>query len=430
MTKSQKFGFYLPAWNETARVLNWRMKEGRLMAARPQYHGSPEATALMHAVWQAAEILALCEHRAVTTEDLRRGVTVAATGQPSSKDLNTREVTRVVAALDLLAKPDDLAKMNRWLHPEIAERDMLVARIAELAFDEGYVSTISASKFGTKSWRNLSVRQLGQLLFTLQNRVRGKARAAAVVALLFSVQSASAVLFQETADPTHNTAAPTGELAGSGWQWTGFWGGVTGTTISPNQFITAKHVGGSIGQTFNFDGVSYRTTGVTTSGDLAVWTVDGIFGRYAPILAEAPAAGTGAVIMGRGTQRGAEIWKDGELAGWTWGTADGVLRWGVNTVDVTGRLIRFTFDATTDASISAGDSGGGVFVQDGGIWKLAGINYGVTKPGESLIGGRFYAHTLGEHSEWLSAVVAVQVPEPAAAVLVGLGALTWLARRR
>ena len=42
---------------------------------------------------------------------------------------------------------------------------------------------------------------------------------------------ARAVIFFSTSDPLFNTTAPTGGLAGSGWQWTGFWGGVTGTTI-------------------------------------------------------------------------------------------------------------------------------------------------------------------------------------------------------
>ena len=43
-------------------------------------------------------------------------------------------------------------------------------------------------------------------------------------------------------------------------------------------------------------------------------------------------------------------------------------------------MLQATFDANglaDEAHLSVGDSSGGVFIQDGGIWKLAGINYGV-----------------------------------------------------
>ena len=33
-----------------------------------------------------------------------------------------------------------------------------------------------------------------------------------------------------------------------------------------------------------------------------------------------------------------------------------------------------------EATLSSGDSGGGVFLNDGGIWKLAGINFAVDGP--------------------------------------------------
>lgn len=179
MNKSQKFGFYLPAWNETARALNWRMKDGRLAATCPQWHGSPEATALMHEVWRAAEMLALKEHRAVTPTDLKRGVTLVRTGHVHSDGLNTTETTRVVTALDLLKQPEDLDCMNCYLHPEIAEQRMAIKCIEKVAFNESYVAAVSSGKFRIKQWRNLKARQLWQLLFTLVNRARGKAKAAA-----------------------------------------------------------------------------------------------------------------------------------------------------------------------------------------------------------------------------------------------------------
>lgn len=59
--------------------------------------------------------------------------------------------------------------------------------------------------------------------------------------------SPHAVLFYSTSDPIHNTTAPTGSLTNSGWQYEGEWNGFLGTAIAPRYFITAKHVGGSIG---------------------------------------------------------------------------------------------------------------------------------------------------------------------------------------
>ena len=55
------------------------------------------------------------------------------------------------------------------------------------------------------------------------------------VAALFAATTVPcrAVLFFETADPEHNTEAPTGELSGSGWQFQGHWLSFPGTPIAP-----------------------------------------------------------------------------------------------------------------------------------------------------------------------------------------------------
>jgi hypothetical protein len=267
-------------------------------------------------------------------------------------------------------------------------------------------------------------------------------------------QEASAVIFYSTGDTTYNTTAPSGGLADSGWQWMGAWGGVTGTPISPNQFITATHVGGSIGDQFVYGGVSYTTTGVAkNSGDLSVWTVSGTFSTYAPILTTTPSIGASAVIMGRGTQRGTGVQQNGELKGWEWGASDGVMRWGENNVaGNSGTYLRFTFDSSAgpnEVHLSGGDSGGGVFIQDNGEWKLAGINYGVEGPYSLTSGGAsfnaaifdrgglyragsyiaesgtdnpssFYATSLAANYSWISSVIVVQVPEPSTVALLGL----------
>jgi hypothetical protein len=202
---------------------------------------------------------------------------------------------------------------------------------------------------------------------------------------------ARAVLFHGTGDPSFNTTAPTGGLTDSGWQYQGAWGGSLGTAIAPNLFVTAKHLGGSVGDTFTYGGTAYQTTAVFDSpgSDLRVWRVNGTFATYAPLYRDgsASALGQSAVVFGRGTQRGAGVTVSSQLRGWTWGTTDQVQRWGQSTVDgITaggaslGNLLRFGFSATggaNEAHLSGGDSGGAVFLQSGGVWKLAGINYSV-----------------------------------------------------
>src|SRR5215510_11080079 len=82
----------------------------------------------------------------------------------------------------------------------------------------------------------------------------------ACCALLCSIVPGRCVLLYSTGDPGHNTNAPTGALTNSGWQYQGTWSTFTGTVISSNAFITAKHVGGTIGDPFTFQGVQYTTT--------------------------------------------------------------------------------------------------------------------------------------------------------------------------
>src|SRR5687768_4489854 len=98
----------------------------------------------------------------------------------------------------------------------------------------------------------------------------------ALVFLLFVfAPSTRAVIFFTTADPAHNTTAPTGALTNSGWQLQGQWGNFLGTPIGPNHFIAATHVGGSIGQIFTLNGVAHTTTArhADPNSDLTIWQV-------------------------------------------------------------------------------------------------------------------------------------------------------------
>ena len=206
-----------------------------------------------------------------------------------------------------------------------------------------------------------------------------------------------AVILYGTGDPSANTTAPTGAFANSGWQFEGQFGGFLGTVIAPNYFITAKHIGGSVGQIFTFNGRNYTTTAVfpDPSSDLQIWQVSGTFPIQAPLYASAPGSEVNLflTVFGRGTQRGNSVFvgSPSHQGGWLWGPSDAVQRWGTNFVgsivnDPTyGELLRVPFNnngGPNEGHLSVGDSGGAVFVYDmtTNRWELAGINLAVDGP--------------------------------------------------
>lgn len=300
----------------------------------------------------------------------------------------------------------------------------------------------------------------------------------AVNLLLLSASSSHAVILYWT-DSRATNPPQSCYYGDSGWQDEGQWGAFLGTPIAPNYFITAKHVGGSIGNTFMYNGQSYTTTAAYASpnSDLRIWQVSSTFPAYAPLYTASAEAGQTMTVFGRGTQRGAPVIVDGQTKGWLWGAGDGVESWGSNTVASTvtdptyGQLLKFTFDATGDwheGALSGGDSGGAVFIKDSGIWKLAGINLGVdgpfsltgqngtgfnaaifdgsglyyggdnqwrlfpTTPGSPAPAGS-YATRISSNLSWIDSVigpVAMLTPEPASAVLLLLAATMCSGRRR
>ena len=215
--------------------------------------------------------------------------------------------------------------------------------------------------------------------------------------LILIAAPAQAVILYGTGDPTANTSAPTGALTNSGWQYEGQFGSFLGTAVAANYFITAKHIGGNVGQSFVLNGISYTTTAVfpDPSSDLQVWRISGTFAIYAPLYSGnlGSELNLSSIVFGRGTQRGdaVNVGGDSHLGGWLWGNSDGVERWGTNVVgsienDPTyGSLLRVPFDASggpNEAHLSVGDSGGAVFVLNEGTnqWELAGINLAVDGP--------------------------------------------------
>jgi len=206
------------------------------------------------------------------------------------------------------------------------------------------------------------------------------ARASLAFLSLFVLASlADGVILYRTGDPTANTTEPTGALAGSGWQYEGNFGNFLGTAIAPHYFVTAKHLGTDPTQ-FTYHGVDYAIVRsfADSDSDLRIFEVEGALPFYAPLYARSDEVGQHLVVIGRGTQRGAGRIVNGQLRGWEYGPADTVQRWGENEVAriIKGALyVLFDQDGLPqEGHLSAGDSGGAVFLNDGGTWKLAGIN--------------------------------------------------------
>jgi hypothetical protein len=218
-----------------------------------------------------------------------------------------------------------------------------------------------------------------------------------LLALLVASTAHGIILFR-TADPNANTTAPTNDPAASGWNYEGQFGGFLGTPIAPHFFLSAGHIGDA-SNTLVYGGVTYTVAAHFNDpfSDLNMWQINETFPSFAPLYTKDNERGLRIVAIGRGTQRGNEVLVDGQLRGWFCGNGDGRQRWGENLVF---DIVTFssgpddglyaTFDQNglpDECHFSSGDSGGAVFIQDEGVWKLAGINYAVD--------GHFYTDASG-----------------------------------
>jgi len=221
-----------------------------------------------------------------------------------------------------------------------------------------------------------------------------------LLGIVLAAASAQAVLFYSTGDPSYNTNAPTGALEGSGWQFQGRFNAFLGTPIGPHHFITAKHISGtSVGTKFYYNGQVYTTTAKfdDSLSDLTVWTVAERFSSYAPLYSGTDEVNKGLVVFGRGWDRGTAVtntttfkeqgqWITKAMTnGWEWGSNTMIQRWGTNVVSTVTTangypvMVANWDDGLGDneCMLTGGDSGGAVFIQEGGVWKLAGINYSI-----------------------------------------------------
>lgn len=214
---------------------------------------------------------------------------------------------------------------------------------------------------------------------------------AALLAVLLLSLDASAVII-DSGDGTGNTTAPVDD---PGFASVGTRGSQTGIYLGYGWVLTASHVGS--GDTI-FGGVTYPAiTGsqivLVHSGsvlaDLALYRVDPV-PPLSPLVirASTPSVNDEVVMIGQGRNRGDPFSffdPPDQDDGYLWGVGRAV-RWGTNVVDQIGiDLVQagktthafateFTRAAPQDeCQAASGDSGGAVFIDDGGGWELAGV---------------------------------------------------------
>ena len=206
--------------------------------------------------------------------------------------------------------------------------------------------------------------------------------------LALTLSPLDAVILYRTGDANANTTAPDTQFPHDGWDYEGYWGGFLGTAIAPHFFISAAHIGQAGGTTFTLQNVNYTVLRgfYDPQSDLVIWQLAQTLSTFASLNSSQAEVGQDTVDIGRGTERGASYSLNNQMLGWLWGNGDGLKRWGQNTFSnafqyqTNWDLLYATFDQsglTEECTLSSGDSGGAAFINDGGTWKLAGINYAV-----------------------------------------------------
>lgn len=259
--------------------------------------------------------------------------------------------------------------------------------------------------------------------------------------------SASAIVVQ---DYSAAEAAP----AGLNWSYVYNYNGSSAVAVGGGWLLTAAHVADdgpqppdpyslSIGGTvYNQQEIVYHSDGADRA-DLALVRFDRDFPGYYPLYTEPnpnSLVGLGVLMVGFGTT--GTVYADYFTAS---GAGRNTRRWGSQVIDrarpfnyPAGGMVGYTknlgfwmdFDlghTTHEAGTGLGDSGGGTFYNDGGVWKLVGI---MTSRQEGEIAGQYtgtYAVSMPAYAGW----IATAIPEPGAIRLIGLSTFgLFLARAR
>lgn len=275
-------------------------------------------------------------------------------------------------------------------------------------------------------------------------------------------------------DGTQQSTAPIGD---QGWSNVGQIiadnGCPSGVTYLDNGwFITAGHIKerdnpsgvllGGVDYTILDDSWRRITNNTGTGTDLMMFSVAGtVSAPSISITSDTPALGVAVTMIGNGVNREASsvLISDEELYLLESDPANTTKRWGTNTSEGASRISvysggeeeRFTDSFYTDfdpvygeAQGALWDSGGGVFVQRGEVWDLAGIMIeaenlyklgdrmaAMLSGGGDLPESRTYMADLSVYSDQINRMISVDViPEPSTlAFCVTFGVLICAIRR-
>ncbi len=234
---------------------------------------------------------------------------------------------------------------------------------------------------------------------------------------------------------------------GLDWSHVYYYKGSSAVAVDDYWILTARHVADDGGTgSLTIDGTVYTQQEIINHplADLALVRYDKALPGYYPLytgdlLPQGEDPKLQVLMVGFGTMGSARnfSWTDN-------GDGRGTKRWGTQEMDrtdiqwyevggVTTKNSGFWMDfdlinTTYEAGTGEGDSGGGDFYNDGGVWKLAGIN-----TLRSLIGGDYkatFAIAVDDYADWITETI----PEPGTISLMGLSTiglfLTRSKRRR
>ena len=235
---------------------------------------------------------------------------------------------------------------------------------------------------------------------------------AIVLSFIFIAVGVSAIVVQ---DYVTAEAAP----SGLDWSYVYNYKGSSAVAVGANWLLTARHVADDGGNgSISVDGTVYTQQEMVlqASADLGLIRNDKTFPGFYPLYTDGLLFNPKLIVhlVGYGTIGSvyAAGWTDSE-------SGRGTRRWGtqeINAAAVDGFWMSFGLgDTVYEAGSGAGDSGGGVFYDDDGIWKLAGI---ITK--RVQVDDQYkstFAVGMGDYADWIAATI----PEPAMTRLIGWG---------
>ncbi len=173
--------------------------------------------------------------------------------------------------------------------------------------------------------------------------------------------------------------------------------GSLATPIGPRHFLTAAHLEFAAGDPLWFRGVRHTVVGRRDlpDSDLAVGEVTPEFPFHVELYPRDDEVRRPLLVLGKGRWKGEPVLRGGELRGWRYGESGTPgIRWGTNRIEkvvvadadaegLKGDYLVADFDGDAgddEAHFTRGDSGSPVFIQDCGLWKLAGVASAVEGP--------------------------------------------------